>query len=273
MKAGCLHCANSANGMFKHRGVNTEFLAPWETVTQPTALSSAFILKQSVLGSFGFPPTGRNYNLQWLCLPPAPAWWNCVSLSCLFSLPWYVFLCRYSPAITWLSWPPLPSIIIMEIANNYVLIHGKNISHNTLVGSAAVPHMSIDKLFPALLECFGIILCGYIAGRWVCARTAHTWWVCLRLKDLLCAGILDIHDFFSPFPPTGQTSSRRASRRVWGTLCPSLLSQLCSLKTWCCWTLETSSGRFSGACWSLRLVSVHQCWDRYTTWSIIKWHI
>uniref|UniRef100_A0A8C7FV29 G protein-coupled receptor 155 n=1 Tax=Oncorhynchus kisutch TaxID=8019 RepID=A0A8C7FV29_ONCKI len=27
------------------------------------------------------------------------------------------------------------------------------------------PTMSIDKLFPALLECFGIILCGYIAGR------------------------------------------------------------------------------------------------------------
>uniref|UniRef100_A0A3B5M3E7 Uncharacterized protein n=1 Tax=Xiphophorus couchianus TaxID=32473 RepID=A0A3B5M3E7_9TELE len=40
-----------------------------------------------------------------------------------------------------------------------------NISHNTLAGSAAGPHMSIDKLFPALLECFGIILCGYIAGR------------------------------------------------------------------------------------------------------------
>ncbi|XP_037536299.1 integral membrane protein GPR155 [Nematolebias whitei] len=53
----------------------------------------------------------------------------------------------------------------METANNYILIHGKNISHNTLNGSAAVPHMSIDKLFPALLECFGIILCGYIAGR------------------------------------------------------------------------------------------------------------
>ncbi|XP_061600730.1 lysosomal cholesterol signaling protein isoform X2 [Cololabis saira] len=49
--------------------------------------------------------------------------------------------------------------------NSYVLIHGKNISHNTPVGSAAGPHMSIDKLFPALLECFGIILCGYIAGR------------------------------------------------------------------------------------------------------------
>uniref|UniRef100_A0AAX7SNZ6 G protein-coupled receptor 155b n=1 Tax=Astatotilapia calliptera TaxID=8154 RepID=A0AAX7SNZ6_ASTCA len=35
----------------------------------------------------------------------------------------------------------------------------------TLTGPAAGPHMSIDKLFPALLECFGIILCGYIAGR------------------------------------------------------------------------------------------------------------
>uniref|UniRef100_A0A668A128 G protein-coupled receptor 155 n=1 Tax=Myripristis murdjan TaxID=586833 RepID=A0A668A128_9TELE len=52
----------------------------------------------------------------------------------------------------------------METANNYVLIHGKNISHNSLASSAG-PHMSIDKLFPALLECFGIILCGYIAGR------------------------------------------------------------------------------------------------------------
>uniref|UniRef100_UPI0037E75A7E lysosomal cholesterol signaling protein-like n=1 Tax=Semicossyphus pulcher TaxID=241346 RepID=UPI0037E75A7E len=31
--------------------------------------------------------------------------------------------------------------------------------------SAASGTMSVDKLFPALLECFGIILCGYIAGR------------------------------------------------------------------------------------------------------------
>ncbi|XP_028249119.1 integral membrane protein GPR155 [Parambassis ranga] len=31
--------------------------------------------------------------------------------------------------------------------------------------SAVSSTMSIDKLFPALLECFGIILCGYIAGR------------------------------------------------------------------------------------------------------------
>lgn len=27
------------------------------------------------------------------------------------------------------------------------------------------PSMSISRLFPALLQCFGIILCGYIAGR------------------------------------------------------------------------------------------------------------
>lgn len=31
--------------------------------------------------------------------------------------------------------------------------------------SALSSSMSIDKLFPALLECFGIILCGYVAGR------------------------------------------------------------------------------------------------------------
>ncbi|XP_051871715.1 integral membrane protein GPR155 isoform X3 [Pristis pectinata] len=30
---------------------------------------------------------------------------------------------------------------------------------------AVIPEMSISRLFPALLECFGIILCGYVAGR------------------------------------------------------------------------------------------------------------
>uniref|UniRef100_A0AAX7SCE4 DEP domain-containing protein n=1 Tax=Astatotilapia calliptera TaxID=8154 RepID=A0AAX7SCE4_ASTCA len=34
-----------------------------------------------------------------------------------------------------------------------------------LDSSALSSSMSIDRLFPALLECFGIILCGYIAGR------------------------------------------------------------------------------------------------------------
>lgn len=42
-----------------------------------------------------------------------------------------------------------------------------NISGRTGDGSvpSGSPSMSIDKLFPALLECFGIILCGYVAGR------------------------------------------------------------------------------------------------------------
>nr|XP_055070170.1 integral membrane protein GPR155 isoform X2 [Misgurnus anguillicaudatus] len=45
--------------------------------------------------------------------------------------------------------------------DQYVTIHGLNITHSPL----AAPAMSIDNLFPALLECFGIILCGYVAGR------------------------------------------------------------------------------------------------------------
>uniref|UniRef100_A0A3P9J661 G protein-coupled receptor 155b n=1 Tax=Oryzias latipes TaxID=8090 RepID=A0A3P9J661_ORYLA len=53
----------------------------------------------------------------------------------------------------------------METVSSYVLIHGKNISHDGPADPATSPHMSIDKLFPALLECFGIILCGYVAGR------------------------------------------------------------------------------------------------------------
>ncbi|XP_041700244.1 integral membrane protein GPR155-like isoform X1 [Coregonus clupeaformis] len=40
-----------------------------------------------------------------------------------------------------------------------------NLSYGYLDPSDTPPTMSIDKLFPALLECFGIILCGYIAGR------------------------------------------------------------------------------------------------------------
>ncbi|KAM9851114.1 lysosomal cholesterol signaling protein isoform 2-T2 [Aulostomus maculatus] len=42
---------------------------------------------------------------------------------------------------------------------------GANLSQVEGDFSALSSSMSIDKLFPALLECFGIILCGYIAGR------------------------------------------------------------------------------------------------------------
>ncbi|XP_048455386.1 integral membrane protein GPR155 isoform X2 [Rhincodon typus] len=40
-----------------------------------------------------------------------------------------------------------------------------NLDIGTNSSVSFVPSMSIDRLFPALLECFGIILCGYIAGR------------------------------------------------------------------------------------------------------------
>ncbi|XP_030614792.1 integral membrane protein GPR155 [Archocentrus centrarchus] len=40
-----------------------------------------------------------------------------------------------------------------------------NFSSEELDFSAFSSTMSLDRLFPALLECFGIILCGYIAGR------------------------------------------------------------------------------------------------------------
>uniref|UniRef100_A0A8C7VV67 G protein-coupled receptor 155a n=2 Tax=Oncorhynchus mykiss TaxID=8022 RepID=A0A8C7VV67_ONCMY len=48
---------------------------------------------------------------------------------------------------------------VPAISNNF------NLSNGDLDPSDTPPTMSIDKLFPALLECFGIILCGYIAGR------------------------------------------------------------------------------------------------------------
>lgn len=54
----------------------------------------------------------------------------------------------------------------------------------------------------------------------------------------------------------GRISSQRAKRKVWGTLCPSSLFQHCSLKIWCCWTLETSSGHFSGVSWLPRFVQL-----------------
>ncbi|XP_022054586.1 integral membrane protein GPR155 [Acanthochromis polyacanthus] len=46
--------------------------------------------------------------------------------------------------------------------SSFNLSYGENEDPETSVASSS---MSIDKLLPALLECFGIILCGYIAGR------------------------------------------------------------------------------------------------------------
>lgn len=60
--------------------------------------------------------------------------------------------------------------------DSYSDFNAKNLSSSTnmsislpgqvgLNTTGGTPSMSISRLFPALLECFGIILCGYIAGR------------------------------------------------------------------------------------------------------------
>uniref|UniRef100_A0A8C3UA76 G protein-coupled receptor 155 n=1 Tax=Catharus ustulatus TaxID=91951 RepID=A0A8C3UA76_CATUS len=49
-----------------------------------------------------------------------------------------------------------------EVTANMSLSLPGQAEFNTTGGT---PSMSISRLFPALLECFGIILCGYIAGR------------------------------------------------------------------------------------------------------------
>ncbi len=46
-----------------------------------------------------------------------------------------------------------------------MMMEATNFSHGQGHRSAHSSDMAIDKLFPALLECFGIILCGYVAGR------------------------------------------------------------------------------------------------------------
>ncbi|KAM4859157.1 lysosomal cholesterol signaling protein isoform 2-T4 [Thomomys bottae] len=52
------------------------------------------------------------------------------------------------------------STIIVNMTNNLstTVTYGLNSTNDS-------PSMSITRLFPALLECFGIVLCGYIAGR------------------------------------------------------------------------------------------------------------
>uniref|UniRef100_A0A6J0UJA0 Lysosomal cholesterol signaling protein isoform X1 n=1 Tax=Pogona vitticeps TaxID=103695 RepID=A0A6J0UJA0_9SAUR len=52
---------------------------------------------------------------------------------------------------------------LSSAANMSGLLFSNFVSHQNLTSSS--PSMSISKLFPALLQCFGIILCGYIAGR------------------------------------------------------------------------------------------------------------
>uniref|UniRef100_A0A665WYH4 DEP domain-containing protein n=1 Tax=Echeneis naucrates TaxID=173247 RepID=A0A665WYH4_ECHNA len=47
--------------------------------------------------------------------------------------------------------------------NSFTALHFRSVEDPD--GPALSSAMTIEKLFPALLECFGIILCGYVAGR------------------------------------------------------------------------------------------------------------
>lgn len=53
------------------------------------------------------------------------------------------------------------SIMASARTDTFTIVYEEDGDRSTLSSST----MSIDNLFPALLECFGIILCGYIAGR------------------------------------------------------------------------------------------------------------
>lgn len=84
----------------------------------------------------------------------------CVCFSPGHSLFLFVAGERFYPFLRFLDLPFHHHAPIM--ADRYIAMHGLNISHSPLSTS---PTMSIDKLFPALLECFGIIMFGYVAGR------------------------------------------------------------------------------------------------------------
>uniref|UniRef100_A0A8C4IX31 G protein-coupled receptor 155a n=1 Tax=Dicentrarchus labrax TaxID=13489 RepID=A0A8C4IX31_DICLA len=57
---------------------------------------------------------------------------------------------------------PAPPLTAPVSTTNFNLSYNEEEDPDSTALSSS---MSIDKLFPALLECFGIILCGYIAGR------------------------------------------------------------------------------------------------------------
>ena len=54
---------------------------------------------------------------------------------------------------------------MMETPGRIISFNFSHMEQGNSDPSALSSTMSIDRLLPALLECFGIILCGYIAGR------------------------------------------------------------------------------------------------------------
>lgn len=117
---------------------------------------------------------------------------------------------------------------------HYVTIHGQNITHNPL----AAPAMSIERLFPALLECFGIILCGYAAGRSELISTGQTrslgsFVSCFALPALLFRNMVQL----------------QFGNVVWSFLWSVLIAKVCVFALVCVLTLLVASpeGRFGKA--------------------------
>ncbi|XP_076871709.1 lysosomal cholesterol signaling protein isoform X2 [Brachyhypopomus gauderio] len=116
----------------------------------------------------------------------------------------------------------------------YVTIHGLNITHNPL----SAPAMSIDRLFPVLLECFGIILCGYVAGRSDIisagqARSLGTFVSCFALPALLFKNMVQL----------------QFADVVWSFLWSVLIAKVCVFAAVCVLTLLVAGpeSRFSKA--------------------------
>ncbi|XP_062852938.1 lysosomal cholesterol signaling protein [Trichomycterus rosablanca] len=118
--------------------------------------------------------------------------------------------------------------------NHYVSIHGLNITHNPLSATA----MSIDRLFPALLECFGIILCGYVAGRSDIvsvgqAKSLGSFVSCFALPALLFKNMVQL----------------QFNNVVWSFLWSVLIAKVCVFMLVCVLTLlvASSESRFGKA--------------------------
>lgn len=151
---------------------------------------------------------------------------------------WSVLKCD-----VFILFPPFPVISIRQPVSDsdaimegghYVTIHGQNITHNPL----AAPAMSIERLFPALLECFGIILCGYAAGRSELISTGQTrslgsFVSCFALPALLFRNMVQL----------------QFGNVVWSFLWSVLIAKVCVFALVCVLTLLVASpeGRFGKA--------------------------
>ncbi|XP_060774709.1 lysosomal cholesterol signaling protein isoform X2 [Neoarius graeffei] len=110
---------------------------------------------------------------------------------------------------------------------HYVTIHGLNITHSPPL---SVPVMSIGRLFPALLGCFSIILCGYVAGRGEIIGVGQTQSLgsfvsCFALPALLFRNMVQL----------------QFSNVVWSFLWSVLIAKVCVFALVCVLTLLVAS--------------------------------